>query len=186
LIALRHEEPDRVPIDFGARHSIHISAHRALKRHLGLDDGADTVRSYLNNSAEPDSRLLTRFATDVIAFQGGSGDRYVFRLDPETNSYTDEWGITMRMPPGGYYYDPIGYPLAAAQTVAEVEHYHFPDPADPHRLAGILTPIRIASAAREMIVICFSRAARQNPHPGPAIRGRAPAPVSQTITLTMM
>jgi len=153
LIALRHEEPDRVPIDFGARHSIHVSAHRALKRHLGLEDGADTIRSYLNNSAEPDPRLLTRFATDVIAFPVGSGGRYAFRLDPETDSYTDEWGITMRMPPGGYYYDPVGFPLAAAQTVAEVERYPFPDPADPHRLAGILQPIRIASAARDKAIL---------------------------------
>ena len=139
LIALRHEEPDRVPVDFGARHSIHISAHRALKRHLGLNDGADTIRRYLNHSAEPDPRLLAllaRFATDVVAFPVGSGSRYTFRLDPETNSYTDEWGITMRMPPGGYYYDPVGYPLATALTVAEVERFPFPDPADPHRQRG--------------------------------------------------
>lgn len=87
LIALRHEVPDRVPIDFGARHSIHVSAHLALKRHLGLDDGADAVR------------------------------------------------------------------LAAAQTVAEIERHPFPDPADPHRLAGILQPIQIASAARDKAIL---------------------------------
>lgn len=153
LIALRHEEPDRVPIDFGARHSIHIAAHWALKRHLGLDGGPDTIRSYLNNSAEPDPRLLTRFAADVIAFQVASGATYAFRLDPETNSYADEWGITMRMPSGGYYYDPVGYPLAAAETVAEIERFPFPDPADPHRIAGILTAVRDAGAARDRAVL---------------------------------
>jgi uroporphyrinogen decarboxylase len=153
LIALRHEEPDRVPIDFGARHSIHVAAHRELKRHLGLEGGAETVRSYLNNSAELDPRLLTRFPSDVIAFQVGSGGRYAFRLDPVTQSYTDEWGITMRMPPGGYYYDPAGYPLAGAQTVAEIERYPFPDPADPQRLAGILDPIRAASAAQDKAIL---------------------------------
>jgi uroporphyrinogen decarboxylase len=153
LIALRHEEADRVPIDFGARHGIHIGAHRELMRYLGLEGGTDGIRSYLNNSAEPDPRLLERFATDVIAFQVASGARYAFRLDPETNSYTDEWGITMRMPAGGYYYDPVGYPLAAAQAVADVERYPFPDPTDPHRLSAILQPIRTASAARDKAIL---------------------------------
>jgi uroporphyrinogen decarboxylase len=153
LTALRHEEPDRVPIDFGARHSIHVAAHRELKRHLGLDGGPETVRSYLNNSAEPDPRLLARFATDAVAFQVGPDSRYAFRLDPDTNSYADEWGITMRMPAGGYYFDPVGYPLAAAQTVAEIERYPFPDPADPHRLARILEPLRAGGAARDKAVM---------------------------------
>jgi uroporphyrinogen decarboxylase len=152
-MALRHEEPDRVPIDFGARHSIHVSAHRALRQHLGFGGDEDTVRSYLNNSAEPDPRLLERMRTDVIAFQVGSGSRYTFRLDPETGSYTDEWGIRMRMPDGGYYYDPVGYPLAAAETVAEIERYPFPDPTDPHRLAGILAPVRAAGAAGDKALL---------------------------------
>jgi uroporphyrinogen decarboxylase len=153
LIALRHEEPDGVPIDFGARHGIHVAAHRELKQYLGLEGGTDRIRSYLNNSAEPDPRLLDRFATDVIALQVGPGGGYTFRLDPETKSYTDEWGITMRMPPGGYYYDPVGYPLASAQTVADVERYPFPDPADPTRVAGIVEPIRTASAARDKAIL---------------------------------
>jgi uroporphyrinogen decarboxylase len=152
-MTLRHEEPDRVPIDFGARHSIHVSAHRALRRHLGFGGDEDTVRSYLNNSAEPDPRLLERMRTDVIAFQVGSGSRYTFRLDPETGSYTDEWGIRMRMPDGGYYYDPVGYPLAEAETVAEIERYPFPDPADPHRLAGILAPVRAAGASGDKALL---------------------------------
>jgi uroporphyrinogen decarboxylase len=41
--ALRHEEPDRVPIDFGGRHTIHVDAHRALKKHLGFEGGAEKV-----------------------------------------------------------------------------------------------------------------------------------------------
>lgn len=153
LTALRHEEPDRVPIDFGARHSIHVAAHRALRHHLGLAGDADPIRSYLNNSAEPDPRLQERFRTDVIALQVGAARPYRFRLDPETRSYADEWGITMRRPEGGYYYDPVGYPLAAAETVAEVERFPFPDPRDPHRLDGILEPIRAASAAGDKAIM---------------------------------
>jgi uroporphyrinogen decarboxylase len=99
--ALHHQEPDRVPIDFGGRHSIHMDAHRALKRHLGLDDGEEVVRSYLTFSAEPDPRLLDYFGPDVQAFQCKSGRGFTFRLDPTTDTWSDEWGIKCRRPPGG-------------------------------------------------------------------------------------
>ena len=59
--ALRHEEPDRVPIDFGGRHTVHVEVHRALKQHLGLEGGAEIVRSLLTNTAEPDPRLVEMF-----------------------------------------------------------------------------------------------------------------------------
>ena len=37
LAALDHKEPDRVPLDFGGRHTtLHRYAHRALMQHLGL------------------------------------------------------------------------------------------------------------------------------------------------------
>ena len=145
--ALNHEEPDRVPIDFGARHSIHMDAHRALKRHLGLEGGAEIVRSYLNFSAEPDPRLVDYFGADVQAFQPKPGQGYVFRIDPATDTWSDEWGIKCRRPPGGYYYDPCEYPLAAAETIADVERFPFPNPTDPHRMADVAEAIRTAHTA---------------------------------------
>ncbi len=152
-IALRHQEPDRVPIDFGARHSIHVSAHRALKQHLGFAGGQEIVRSYLNFSAEPDPRLMDYFSSDVIAFQPKPGRKYVFRLDPETDSWSDEWGITCRRPPAGYYYDPYRYPLAAAESVAEIDRFRFPDPSDPARLEGVADAIRAADATNAKAIL---------------------------------
>ncbi len=40
LRAINHEEPDKIPIDFGATYaiSIHIDAHRDLIAHLGIKD----------------------------------------------------------------------------------------------------------------------------------------------------
>ncbi len=143
-MALRHQEPDRVPIDFGARHSIHMDAHRALKRHLSLDGGEEIVRSYLAYSAEPDARLLDYFDPDIQAFQCRSGRAYTFRLDPATDSWSDEWGIKCRRPPGGHYYDPYEYPLASAESVADVERFPIPDPRDPARSAGVTEAIRAA------------------------------------------
>jgi uroporphyrinogen decarboxylase len=152
-MALRHLEPDRVPIDFGARHSIHMATHRALTKHLGFEGGDEIVRSYLNFSAEPDPRLLDFFEADVIQFQCKPGRGYVFQIDPETDSWSDEWGITCRRPPGGCYYDPYKYPLAAAESVADIERFRFPDPMDPHRMAGVIEALRAAHTANSKAIL---------------------------------
>ena len=152
-MALRHQGPDRVPIDFGARHSIHMTAHRALTKHLGFEGGDEVVRSYLNFSAEPDPRLLDSFEADVIQFQGKPGQGYVFQIDPATDSWSDEWGIKCRRPLGGYYYDPYEYPLAAAESVADIERFRFPDPTDPHRMAGVTEALRAAHTANTKAIL---------------------------------
>jgi hypothetical protein len=107
-----------------------------------VDDGEEVVRSYLTFSAEPDPRLLDYFGPDVQAFQCKSGRGFTFRLDPTTDTWSDEWGIKCRRPPGGHYYDPYEYPLAAADSIADVERFPFPDPSDPSRLAGVTEVIR--------------------------------------------
>lgn len=151
--ALRHEEADRVPIDFGGRHTIHVHAHRDLKRFLGIEGGQEIVRSYLTYTAEPDPRLVARFGGDVAPFQVKPAGGYTFRLDPATNSWEDEWGIRYRMPPGGYYYDPCEYPLASAQTVAEIERYPLPSPTDPNRLIGLRESIKAAHITGEKAIL---------------------------------
>ncbi|MHB1415753.1 MAG: uroporphyrinogen decarboxylase family protein, partial [Chloroflexota bacterium] len=153
LTALRHEEADRVPIDLGARHSIHVFAYRALKEHLGLAGGEEVIRSYLNHTAEPDPRLIEMFGGDVLGFQPKSEANYTFVMDRETNSYVDEWGIRYRMPPDGLYYDPSKFPLAGAETVAELERYPFPDPVDPNRMAGVTEAIQAAHKANEKAIL---------------------------------
>ena len=151
--ALRHEEPDCVPIDFGGRHTVHVEVHRALKQHLGLEGGAEIVRSLLTNTAEPDPRLVEMFGGDVVAFQPRPGASYTFRLDPATDSWADEWGIRYRRPPGGHYYDPCEYPLASAETVAEMERYPLPNPTDPARLTELIEPLRVAHASGDKAVL---------------------------------
>ncbi|MHB1131852.1 MAG: uroporphyrinogen decarboxylase family protein [Chloroflexota bacterium] len=156
LAALNHEEADRVPIDFGGRHTVHVFAHRALKQHLGLEGGEEKIRTYMTYAAEPDPRLIERFCSDALAFGVGAHGDYEFRLDPQTDSYLDEFGMGYHRPPDGLYYDPYIYPLAHATTVAEVEAYPFPDPKDPRRLAAILEPIKAAHAAGEKALMLNS------------------------------
>ena len=60
LAALNHQEPDRVPLDFGGRHTtLHLYAHESLMRHLGLNGPKPPIRSYHTYLVEPDPQLLT-------------------------------------------------------------------------------------------------------------------------------
>ena len=65
--ALRHEETDRVPIDFGGMRSTGIMAlaYNKLKTHLNLDE-ATLVYDVVQQLAQPSDEVLDRFGVDCI------------------------------------------------------------------------------------------------------------------------
>ncbi len=154
LAALDHKEPDRVPLDFGGRHTtLHLYAHDALMRHLGLSGPKPPIRSYHTCLVEPDPRLLQRFERVSALFFPKAPSGYVFTIDPETNTYVDEWGTTYYMPPNGYYYDMHKVPLPEAETEADLRKYRWPNPTDPARIAGLPEQIQATYAAGEKVII---------------------------------
>ena len=154
LAALDHKEADRVPLDFGGRHTtLHLYAHEALMQHLGLSGPKPRLRSYHTFLAEPDPQLLQRFEGVSALFFPKPPSGYVFTIDQKTNTFVDEWGTTYYMPPNGYYYDMHKMPLPGAETEADLEQYRWPDPTDPARLAGLPEQIRAAYAAGEKVII---------------------------------
>lgn len=154
LAALNHEEADRVPLDFGGRHTtLHLHAHEALMRHLGLSGPKPSIRSYHTYLVEPDPQLLQRFERVSAMFFPKTPSDYVFAIDPRTNTYVDEWGTTYYMPPDGYYYDIHKMPLPEAQTEADLKKYPWPNPTDPARISGLPERIRVAYAAGEKVLI---------------------------------
>jgi uroporphyrinogen decarboxylase len=157
LAALDHKEPDRVPLDFGGRHTtLHLDAHQSLMRHLGLSGPKPALRSYHTYLVEPDPQLLERFERVTAAFFPKSPDSYVFRIDPATNSYIDEWGTKYTMPPNGYYYDVTAVPLPNAETEADLKKYHWPKPADPSRIAGLAEEATAAWATGDKVLMMCS------------------------------
>jgi uroporphyrinogen decarboxylase len=154
LAALDHREPDRVPLDFGGRHTtLHMFAHQALMQHLGLSGPAPRIRSYHTYLVEPDPQLLQRFERVSTAFFPNPPSGYVFRIDPATNTYVDEWGTTYYMPPGGFYYDMHKVPLPEAESEADLKRYRWPDPTDPARIAGIPEKVKAARAAGDKVIL---------------------------------
>jgi len=154
LAALEHREPDRVPLDFGGRTTtIHLYAHQALMQHLGLSGPQPRLRSYHTYLVEPDPQLLQRFERASTVFFSRPPSDYVFKIDPVTNTYVDEWGTKYYMPPDGYYYDIQSTPLATAESEADLQKYPWPNPKDPSRVAGLAAEIKAAYDAREKVIM---------------------------------
>ena len=156
LAALNHQEPDRVPLDFGGRQTtLHMFAHQALMRHLGLRGPEPYIRSYHTYLVEPDPQLLQRFERVSALFFPNAPSDYVFRIDPATNTYVDEWGTTYYMPPNGYYYDMLRVPLPEAETEEDLKRYRWPNPTDPARIEGLPKQIQAAyEAGEKVIMVC--------------------------------
>jgi uroporphyrinogen decarboxylase len=140
LAALRHEQPDRVPIDFGGMAStgIHAVAYNRLKRHLGFG-GTTRVFDITQHLAEVEGPVRQRFGVDVVALprievlsgvrnvrwrpwtlpDGSPAEisadfRPVCAADGGWEIHGSGGMVLYRMPPGGLYFDAVEAPLAHA------------------------------------------------------------------------
>jgi len=157
LIALGHQEADRVPMDLGAMRSsgIQAIAYNRLKAHLGMEGGQTLLYDIMQQLAQPELALADRFHIDALPLP-----RAVIGLDPSRPGWKpwrlpdgspaiipdgleqlrsqdggleirDHAGhILYRMPSGGLYYDPVYAPLADATTVADIEAWQPPAISD--------------------------------------------------------
>lgn len=135
--ALNHRAPDRVPIDFGGLHtSLHSSAYRKLREYLGLGKEEIKIFDPFQQIVLPGEDLRVRFGADVRGFFPDPPDNWKFKIDPEENTYVDEWGIKYGMPEGGLYYDIYQPPLQEA-TLEEIKKFKFPNPHNPGRVRDL-------------------------------------------------
>lgn len=76
LKTLRHEEPDRLPIDLGGMASTGIMAiaYARLKDHLGITSGEIRVFDVGQQLAEVEPEVLSRFGVDVISLGNSFGE----------------------------------------------------------------------------------------------------------------
>jgi uroporphyrinogen decarboxylase len=142
--ALEHREPDRVPFDLGGSvlTGMNKVAYQNLRRYLGLPDKPIEIYDPIQQLARIHQDVLDRLSVDVRCVDPGppkaaplaretvnEGDYYAF---------TDEWGITWKMPvEGGLYFDMRKHPLADAGSVADLEKFPWPDPLDPARFEAM-------------------------------------------------
>ncbi len=141
LIALEHREPDRVPIDLAGSvvTSIAATTYEALRKYLGLPEKKVRIMDVGEQIAWVDEDVLEVFGADVIPLFADPPQKYrpVFTDEGEEGfSFKDEFGATLRMPKGGFYYDWREFPLKNP-SIAALEKMDWPDPADPGRFKGL-------------------------------------------------
>jgi len=139
--AINHEEPDRVPFDLSGTlvTGIYWKAYERLRDYLGLEKKETKLFDRVQGLAVVEDDMLERLNVDTRGVLTGSHFGWKLKLEEteEYEQFTDVWGITWRRPkPHGLYYDIVHNPLKG-KTLDEIKKYHWPDPKDEHRLAGL-------------------------------------------------
>jgi uroporphyrinogen decarboxylase len=142
--AVEHKEADRVPFDLGGSvlTGINRKAYINLRKYLGLPEVEIRIVDEMQQLARPDADFLRKIDVDVACVDpdGPSvpGLATKSTRDGDYLRMNDEWGIEWRMPvDNGLYYDMTGHPLASVDSIAALDAYPWPDPADPARFATL-------------------------------------------------
>jgi uroporphyrinogen decarboxylase len=138
--ALNHEEPDRVPIDFGCIASgINSRAYIRLVKHLGLQ--GELSRPELSDpglSVVPGEEVLKRFDVDTRLLRPlQPGQHYPGWERVDDRSYRDEWGVLWKRPEQGHYINVEGPFQRKEITLRDLERHRWPDADDAARVQGL-------------------------------------------------
>lgn len=159
LQALRHEEPDRVPYDLASTQvtGISILACKRLRDYLGMPPAEPQVCDVIQQICIPHDDLMERLQVDTRGlFPLTYSNWNVVNEDSgEYWSYTDDWGMTHRIPKeGGLYYSLHVSPLDDTTLTAEaVDKHRFPDPTDPRRIEGLKAQAQAFRAQGKAVVV---------------------------------
>lgn len=141
LMALNHEEPDRVPIDLGATvvTSIATSTYKELRAYLGLCDKEPEIAEITQQIAVVDQDVLEALDADIIPVWANPPSNYALNIvdDGENGSYfIDEFGAKLVKPMDGFYYDWREFPLSEPSLEA-LNSMPWPNVEDPTRYEGL-------------------------------------------------
>jgi uroporphyrinogen decarboxylase len=143
LTSLRHQEPDRVPIDFGGTvdSTIMATSYQALRRHLGLEVSVTRVADIYQHTAlvEEDVRRALGIDTMLVSDEptawrqgllpDGSPAEFPSQFLPHRQkdgawvTFDGAGNVVLKMPRDGHYFDPVYSPLADATSVRDIEKH---------------------------------------------------------------
>lgn len=118
--------PDRVPVQF--------DLCRQLADHFGKELGVEV--NYTENLYEDvtyrisANELRVAMGSDVVVTGASVSDDYRIIKDAQRR-WLNEYGMKMRQ--GDIYVEVVEYPLAHAETKADIDAFQFPDPLAPGR-----------------------------------------------------
>ncbi len=152
---LNHEEPDRVPMDFGSTYvtTINIDGYSKLLKHLGLEEetGGAVLRPR-SRIATPSEAVLQHLDVDLRGMWFGSPDHSQAKKVDE-NSLYDDFGVLWTRPAGGHYIN-VSSPFQNEEpTLAALDRYAWPDPNDPGLTRGMLERARVLHEETDYAVV---------------------------------
>ena len=141
LCALNHEEPDRVPIFFGASSSTSMlaPAYENLKAYLGIAR-PPRLLSKTFQYAQLDEEVMVLCGSDARLISPWPAPSSL-RKELSATMLIDDWGATWERKPGVLYYECMDVPLREAD-IADLERYPWPDLAHPARFLGLAEEAR--------------------------------------------
>jgi uroporphyrinogen decarboxylase len=118
--------PDRVPIQFDLCRQLcdHFGAELGIPIHYTENPYEDVTYRISANE------LRVAMGSDVVITGASVSDDYHVVKEAD-GTWLNEYGMRMRQ--GDIYVEVLNYPLAHAETKADIEAYQFPDPAAPGR-----------------------------------------------------
>ncbi len=140
LTTLERREPDRMAIDFGGTDcsSVHAVAYNRLRKSLDIEPRMIRVGCLAQQVVEPDIEVVDRLGGDAIVLlfhprkwrEWESGYGFNVEVPEPWQPEEDTDGSTVirnaagqavsRRTPGGYYFDPVSFPLADVETPDEL------------------------------------------------------------------
>lgn len=113
-LALNHEEPDRVPIDFGSRETtIHEETYTRLRNYLRINKKEIEYKQFFLKSIEVDKEILDFFGSDILNFEIGmeKASNPRLKIDYQNNIFKNEWGTEYKIARNGEYFHFYKFPL---------------------------------------------------------------------------
>lgn len=136
LLALDHQEADRVPLDIGGINNtcMHRIVEQRVKDYLHLEDHGLNDKCIWQGIVLPDPSIVDYFGVDTCSLY--LNDQKPWQWDEEKRCYMDAWGFGWRENPDGLYYNMCCPPLADAETVDDILAFECPAPSE-YMLEGL-------------------------------------------------
>lgn len=158
LHAINHKEGP-IAIDFGGLHtSLHLNAYQKVMDKLGFSTDTHTIQDWFQMIVFPHQKLLDRFGADCLPVYANPGSGWELKFEEKGNEefFTNEWGIVLRKPKDGYFFDIFSSPLQKARDLDEIKKYKWPDPEDPARIKGLKEKVKKLREETDRALILFN------------------------------
>jgi uroporphyrinogen decarboxylase len=146
-------------IDFGGLHtSLHLKSYLGVVDCLGWKLPEPDIQDWFQMIVFPHQELLERFGTDCLPIYANPGGDWELKIEKREGSefLVNEWGIVLRKPEDGYFFDLHECPLRKAADIDEVKKFTWPDPENPARIKGLRDKVQRMREQSDKALILFN------------------------------